>query len=85
MGDFTQNKMAGLPNRRPSCQPLCCIYSKKQSTQLSGTTEVYGGLKMDTLTGVLIILLLFVLRFAVPFAVTMLIGRFTERFTPKSA
>ena len=45
MGDFTQGKMAELPNRRPSCQPLCCIYNQKQSAQLSSMTEVHGGLK----------------------------------------
>ncbi len=40
---------------------------------------------MDTLTGVLIILLLFALRFALPFGVIMLVGRFNERFARNSA
>ncbi len=35
---------------------------------------------MDTLTGILIILLLFALRFALPMTVTLLVGRLTERF-----
>jgi len=40
---------------------------------------------MDTLVGVLIILLLFALRFVLPFVVTLLFGRITERFARSGA